>query len=138
MESLIYDRTQSDVDGKTSKGYHNVSDLNRIEVACRELADLLTSYGYTVQISTKTDWAITDIRYEGEIERIRQNIGRIKDAYYSFKTTPELPETLNRIDIQKANDIEKILYDIDLLIKNMEASFLFCGTFNAGESEGLI
>ena len=138
MEDLIYDRKQSDVDNKTFKGYHNYTDLNRIESACRYLADLLTSYGYSVQITTKTDWTISDMRYASEMERIRQNVGKIKEAYYSLPTTPPLPNTLNKITWQKANDIEEILAHIDLLIKNMEASFLFCGTFSSGGMEGLI
>lgn len=137
MEELIFDRKQSDLVNDTPKGNYNITDLNRVEMWCRYVADLLTSYAYPVQITTKTDWQMEDMPTNTEMERIRTNIGKIKEAYYSLTSTPELPSTINPIDIQKANNIEKILYDIDLLIKNMEASFLFCGTFYAGESEGL-
>lgn len=138
MEELIFDRTQSDLINKTNKGCHRISDINRIEEWCCYLADLLTSYGYPVHIITKTDWIMYDRRTESEMERIRQNIKSIKDVYCTAKNTPALPNTINPIDIEKANAIEKILYDINLLITNMEASFLYCGTFSAGESEGLI
>lgn len=138
MEALIYDRTQTDVLNKTSKGYHNYTDINRIEEWCRYLADLLISYGYPVDIATKTDWNVEDFRYASEMERIRLNIRKIRDAYIVMKNSPSLPGTINPITWQIANDIEKILFDIDLLIKNMEASFLFCGTFNSGGMEGLI
>lgn len=134
MEELIYDRTQSDVDNKTTKGYHNYTDLNRIESACRYLANLLTSYGYTVSITTKTDWKISDMRYASEMERIRQNIGKIEDTYYSLPTTPSLPSTLNKITWQKANDIEEILAHIDLLIKNMEQVFIYSGVARCGQN----
>lgn len=132
MENLIYDRIQSDVDNKTLKGRHRVEDLNRVEAWCNYLAELLTNYGYVVRITTKTNWAITDMRYASEIERIRTNIGKIKNAYYTLVNTPQLPETLNKITWQKANAIEKILHDIDVLIGNMEAGFRYCGTFNVG------
>lgn len=134
MEELIYDRTQADVDNKTSKGYHNYTDLNRIEEWCKYLADLLTSYGYPVHITAKTDWAISDMRYASEMERIRQNVGKIKEVYYSLATTPPVPDTLNKITWQKANHIEKILADIDLLIKNMEQVFIYTGVSNCGQN----
>ena len=95
MEALIYDRTQADVTNRTSKGYHNYSDINRVEEWCRYLADLLTSYGYSVQITTKTNWAMADFRYTFEMERILQNVRKIKEAYYSTKDTPVLPDTIN-------------------------------------------
>lgn len=138
MEELIFDRTQSDLINKTNKGCHRISDINRIEEWCGYLAELLTKYGYPVHITTKADWTMDDRRTESEMERIRQNIATIKATYTVMKSTPQLPNTLNPIDIEKANAIEKILYDINLLIKNMEASFIYCGTFNSGESEGLI
>lgn len=138
MDALIYDRTQADLVNKTEKGYHNYTDINRIEEWCGYLAELLTSYGYVVHITTKTDWKMTDYRKASEIERIRSNIAAIENAYAIMKNTPQLPNTLNPIDIERANAIEKILFDINLLITNMKASFLYCGTFNAGESEGLI
>ena len=134
MEDLIYDRTQDDLSNKTSKGFHNYKDINRVEEWCRYLADLLTSYGYSVYITTKTNWAMTDKRTESEMERIRKNIGKIKDAYYLAKDTPELPGTINPITWQKANDIEKILYDIDLLIKGMKQVFVYSGVASCGQN----
>ena len=131
---LIYDRKQSDVVNKTSKGYHNYADLNRVEGACKELAELLTSYGYPVQITVKTDWGMKDKRKECGMERIRKNIGVIKDTYYSMKTTPTLPTTINPITWQKANDIEKILHDIDLLIRGMKQVFIYSGVGNCGQN----
>ncbi len=133
MEALIYDRTQSDITNKTSKGRYAYADLNRVEGACRELADLLTSYGYPVSITTKTDWGRSNMQYISEKERIRTNIVAIKQAYYSMPTTPELPTTLNKMDIQKANDIEKILHDIDVLIGEMEANWRYSGDVISGE-----
>lgn len=131
---LIYDRTQSDVDNRTTKGYHNYTDLNRIETACKELAEILTSYGYPVYITTKINWAMTDRRTESEMERIRKNIKSLKDTYYMAKNTPALPSTINPITWQKANAIEKILYDIDLLIRGMKQVFVYTGVAGCGQN----
>lgn len=138
MEELIYNRTQLDVFNKTSKGYYNISDLNRVESWCKYLAELLTSYGYTVSINTKTNWSIADFTYAEEMERIRSNVSKIKQAYCTYSLTPAVPDTLNRIDIEKANAIEKVLFDIDELMNKMVAEFRKSGTFNCGGMEGLI
>lgn len=137
MEELIYDRTLADVINKTEKGYYNVSDLNRVEEWCKYLAELLTGYGYPVRIETKTNWTIADFPYAEEMERIRNNVSMIKQAY-SYVSTQTVPETLDKIDIEKANAIEKILFDIDELMNKMEFGFRKSGTFSSGGMEGLI
>lgn len=138
MEELIYDRTLTDVINKTKKGYYNVSDLNRAEEWCNYLAELLTGYGYPVRIETKTNWTIADFTYAEEMERIRSNVSKIKQAYCTYSLTPAVPDTLNRIDIEKANAIEKVLFDIDELMNKMVAEFRKSGTFNCCGMEGLI
>ncbi len=134
MEALIFDRKQSDLNNKTSKGHHNYADINRIEEWCGYLAKLLTSYGYEVHVKTKTDWTMYDRRTESEMERIRSNIEVIKNAYCTAKNTPQLPDSINPINIEKANAIEKILYDIDLLIKSMTQVFVYSGVARLGQN----
>jgi hypothetical protein len=67
-------------------------------------------------------------------ERIRTNVAAIKDAYFTIASTPTLPSTLNKIDIAKANAIEKILFDIDNLLTYMESSFVYAGVGSCGQS----
>ena len=134
MENLIFDRTQSDLENGTSKGYYNYTDLNRIEEWCEYLANLLTSYSYPVSITIKKDWAMTDLPNTDDMERIRSNVDKIKIAFHAYT---DVPENLNYMTIEKANAIEKILGEIDFLIKNMISRFRYSNTFNAGESEGL-
>lgn len=138
MEALIFDRIQADLVNKTEKGYHNYTDVNRIEKWCGYIANLLTSYGYPVHIVTKTNWVMIDERKASEMERIRSNVSKIKQAYCTYSLTPAVPDTLNRIDIEKANAIEKVLFDIDELMNKMVAEFRKSGTFNCGGMEGLI
>ena len=131
MQNLIFDRTQLDIDNDTEKGQYTYTDLNRVESWCKYIADVLNSYNYYVSISTRTDWKESDYHYSKDLERIRTNINRLKEAYFSFT---QIPENLEYMTWQKANDIEKILYEIDKIIKHMENNFIYCGVANCGQS----
>lgn len=134
MKNLIFDRTQNDLEQNTPKGYYNYTDLNRVEEWCEYLANLLTSYSYPVNIQVKKDWQMSDLPNTDDMERIRKNVNAIKTAFHAYT---EIPENLNYMTIEKANDIEKILSEIDFLTKNMISYFKYSNTFNSGESEGL-
>lgn len=135
MENLIFDRTQTDREQKTPKGYYNYTDLNRIEAWCEYLANLLTSYSYPVSITIKKNWNMSDLPNVNDMERIRSNVNAIKTVFHAYT---DVPENLNYMTIEKANAIEKILSELDFLTKNMISCFRYSNTFNSGESEGLI
>jgi len=52
---------------------------------------------------------------------------------YSLTSTPNLPESFEYLTIYTANDIEKILYDLHLMILDMEENFLECGDIECME-----
>ena len=133
MDKLIYDRAESDVKNKTDKGYHNISDLNRVEEWCRYLADLLTSYNYRVDIATKTNWQLTDMRTVAEMERIRKNIETLRKTYCNIPRNLLVPSNLSPINITKANDIEKVLWSIDIIFSSMENNFIKSGVSRSGQ-----
>lgn len=130
MDSLIFDRTQSDVTNKTSKGYYNASDLNRVESWCRYLADELNSVGYNINITTKTTWSSSDLRSASEMERIRQNIKKLMTGFHSISGIYANNDNWNYI---KANRWEKILYEINNLVEGMEGWYVHSGVSNAGQ-----
>ena len=115
IEQLIYDRTAQDLANNTSKAYIAYNDLNRVEGACVELA---TALGVT--ITTKT-WTMSDWRTESEMERIRQNLITLKNAYYSVPGSPDVPSAITYTSITQANNIEKIIHDIYELYTSVEA-----------------
>ncbi len=115
----------------TEKAYYNYTDLNRIESWCKYLSEILTSYSYQINIETKTNWVATDFPTLAEMERIRKNIVTLKDAFYSFT---EVPNTTNNMTYQKANDLERILREIDYLLMSMENNFVYCGVANSGQN----
>ena len=146
MDKLIFDRTANDVEYARNnpsaeewlKGCYNYIDLNRVEEWCKYLSDLLNSYGYVNLIDEKTDWNVNDIQTIEQMERYLKNVKILMETFILKNDTPKLPDTINKLTYSQANDIEKILYDINELIDKMEAIFRYSGTFYSGESEGLI
>ena len=132
--NLIYDRTTKDLYDKTDKAYYNASDLNRVETATEYIAKLLKLYSYfKSDLVCKKDWLMSDFPTNAEMERYLNNIRLLIDSFYVKKDTPSLPNNMNYLDIKKANNIEKVLYDLNNLIENMISQFNYCGEIYSGE-----
>ncbi len=129
----ITDRTLDDVLNKTSKGYYNAEDLNRVEFIVSVLAEQLKSYGYTVEVEPRRDWKMTDIPTVKDMDKYLDNVRKLRDAYYVLPDTPNVPENMIRLTYTEANDIEKILSVLYFLLENMKRSFLYCGELYCGE-----
>ena len=67
---------------------------------------------------------------EVELERIRQNVQRLKDAFVTFTM---VPANMEKVTYQKANDLERVLHELDVLINNMIQSFIFSNEVYSGE-----
>lgn len=113
LENLIYDRTQEDLDNDTDKAYIDYADLNRIEGACAELAEILG-----VSIETKT-WEMSDWRYEADMQRIRNNIVKLTAVYQM--TGFSAPSAIEFTSIEEANALEKLLHDLWWRYKSFRA-----------------
>lgn len=114
--------------------FYNVSDLNRVGEAVRYLAERFTDYGYAVTVNPKTDWSESDTPTASQMETYRLNIAHLRAAIAVMQSTPETPETMRALNYVKANNIERILQDLDTLITNMEQAWFFSGDLYAGET----
>lgn len=114
--------------------FYNVSDLNRVGEAVRYLAERFTGYGYAVTVNPKTDWSESDTPTASQMETYRLNIAHLRAAIAVMQSTPETPETMRALNYVKANNIERILQDLDTLITNMEQAWFFSGDLYAGET----
>lgn len=106
LNTLIFDRTVDDLINDTDKAYIAYTDLNRVEEACKHLANL-----FGVSINTKV-WSIEDFRTESEMNRLLENIKKVREVYYTKISTPHTPVRITYDSIYQANDIEKILKDL--------------------------
>ena len=143
---LITDRTQADVNrvkelaakGKAGtwttaeraewlagmKGAYNYTDWNRVESAVAELASMLG-----VSLETVTTWSATNVPTEADATRYLANVRKLKTVCQGLSGTPNAPESMQHMTYIKANDIEKILADIETVIY----SWTRCGEAYCGE-----
>lgn len=153
MLNLITDRTAQDVsrwrelhvkgyaamtnaereEWATSKGAYNYTDLNRVENAVAYIADLLSSLGYGVEIAKTRTWTIYDVPTASDMNRFLSNVRTIREAFSVMRTTPVAPSTMQRLTHTSANNIERILQDVETLVNNMVAAFMYAGDIYGGE-----
>ena len=132
MDTLITDRTQADADARNDKGTYNASDLNRVGAAVAYVAGRLLECGTSVDVSPKQDWSESDTPTASQLERYRSDVAALRDALAAMPTTPQAP-TMEHLTWGKANDLEKILQDTDVLISNLKAAWFFSGDLFSGE-----
>ena len=126
MDKLIFDRTQQDIINKTKKSYYNVDDLTRINDWIKLLSDYL---GLGLVIET---YSLGQIITLNNINLILNNIQTLKDNWYVANDTPYTP-IANGYNYKSANDVEKILSDLNDFMVSVESDFKFSGTFYSGE-----
>lgn len=156
MENLIYDRTEADVfrwAQLLNKGYANMTaseraewnaglrgaytpsvDYNRVETAVAALSAALSAAGYLAPSQIKTNWARSDIPTMADLERYIGNIATIRAALTVLPTTPQTPESMRFLTWTKANDIEKILVDVEAMLQSALLILQYAGQplFSAG------
>jgi hypothetical protein len=156
--TLVTDRTQADYEffeylrdkgfanmttaersqwnGGKLKGAYNTGDLNRVGEALNYLRDRLNEAGYiTYQTDfvAKTNWAVTSIPTAEDLSYYVRAVANIRNALAVFSTTAPAPTDTGALTIDEANNIEKILIDVETLINNMLAARLYCADIYAGE-----
>ena len=149
---MIFDRTQNDVDtaillrdtkvkkfetlteseiATLEKGMLTINTLNRIEAKQEELKTLFNNMGYWNTPITNKTWGENDIFNADEFQRILNNTNVLRQAFFVYKATPNTPPISYYWD--DINALEKILYDLDVMINDVKSNYRECGTFESGE-----
>lgn len=84
-----------------TKGAYNYSDLNRVE---RAVAEISSRVG--LGLTTKTNWTMWEVPTVADMSRYLGNIVAIKEH---FGNATALPESMNNLTYEYANNIELIL-----------------------------
>lgn len=114
-----------------NKGTFNYTDLNRIETKQEELKNLFNDMGYWNTPITNKAWGENDIFNVDEFQRIIDNTNALRQAFFVYKDTPNTPPiSYHYNDI---NALERILYDLDVMINDVKSRYKRCGTFRCGE-----
>ena len=87
-----------------TKGAYNYSDLNRVERAVEEIAELAG-----LSLVTKTNWTMWDIPTDAEMTRYLNNIRTLRGLVADVSAVPQVPTTMNKLTYTTANNIEKII-----------------------------
>ena len=149
---MIFDRTQNDVDtaillintkvknfetlteseiATLEKGTITYNTLNRIENKQELLKGLFNEMGYWNTPITNKVWGENDIFNVDDFQRIIDNTNVLRNAFFVYNNTPNTPPiSYHYNDI---NALEKILYDLDVMISNVKADYRFCGEFECAE-----
>lgn len=155
FSTLITDRSQGDLDAlrdllntpisdwtaeqlaqfnqAVSKGAYNYTDLNRVGNAVTYVAGRLEDAGYYVPVSPKTDWIKSDIPTESSMVRYLEDVETIRNTLTVLPGTPEVPDDMEGLTYEEANDIERILLAVDALITNMINAYFYSNEINCGE-----
>ena len=149
---MIFDRTQEDVDtavrlrnekvkefknltseeiNTLERGTITINTLNRIENKQEELKNLFNDMGYWNTPITNKIWSENDIFNVDEFQRIIDNTNVLREAFFIYTDTPNTPPISYRW--QDINALEKILYDLDVMINDVKSRYKRCGTFRCGE-----
>ena len=152
---MIFDRTQNDVDtaiflrdtkvkkfeelteseiATLEKGTLTINTLNRIESKQEELKNLFNDMGYWNTPITNKVWGENDIfdnNGERDFQRILDNTNILRQAFFVYKDTPNTPPVSYHYN--DINALEKILYDLDVMINDVKSHYRECGTFECGE-----
>lgn len=124
-ERLIFDRTLNDIMKRTSKGYFNLEDAQRIAAWIKYLSDELKLGLSVYQFTFAED--LTRPHFQSIID----NVARIKAAMPKANDEPDTPIAL-AWDFGKENDLEKILQIAWDFYYSRNIDKLYSGTFRAG------
>lgn len=130
---LVTDRTLSDVLARNPKGTYNATDLNRVGAAMLYVADKLTTIGYNPKINVKLDWSLTDFPTVTAMQQYLSNLAELKSQFNQSIATPKIPDDMSNFTWEEANNIEKILEDIDSLISNIRSAWFYSNEIYSGE-----
>lgn len=160
FKTLITDRTQRDVDGAKRlnannggsklgigklgsfvigslngylKGAYTAEDKNRVGNAVNDLSERFYDAGYEKTQTAKTDWTDGVEPTESDLLTYLDIIGKIRDKITVLESTPTVPSDMRFFRYEEANDIEKILVDVDLLLNNSQNAVFYSGDLYGGE-----
>lgn len=153
--NLITDRTQSDVSRylylkskafsdmtaeeqlewlSDLKGAYNFTDMNRVDGAVDYIVERLRDVGsYIDGIKTYKLWSREHLPTQKELEQYLNNISILRSQFVGVPSMPPMPSDMQMFTHKEANDIEKILLEVDWLITKIAQSWFFSSEIYSGE-----
>ena len=115
------------------KGAYTYEDLNRVEDAVAYVARRLKEFGYDPAIRPVERWSVEDKPNVEDFDRYFGNVAKIRGAITVWRNTPEPPNSIVGFDVNKANALEQVLFDVDQILNFMKDAWFFLGDLYAAE-----
>lgn len=122
LDTLVTDRVPG-----ACYGYR---DMNRVGEAMEYVAERLRACGFSISGTARTDFTRTDFPSVAEFERYIGVLRQLKSATALPLTSPPVPvvgAAKDYMTYDEANDIERILLDINQSIDYMASAYRHCG-----------
>lgn len=117
-----------------SKGMYTHNDLNRVEGAVKSIVKMLEESGIDVPYMTiKTNWTYKDRLTDSDIERYFSNISTLRGLFEMYSNTPKAPTVRDKLNFTLANNIEKILVDVEEIAIRIIGFRYYSGEIFLGE-----
>lgn len=154
ISNLIFDRSEEDVSRVVNiaehltsgtataaelsewlsgmKGGYSYRDLNRVGAAMEHLVTKLLQYGYTIPGYIPSPvWKETDVQTPEQMEQYRKNVQAIRDRLKIAASVPNAPADMEGLNYVEANNIERILFEVEDAIIRMEQVFPRSGVYHS-------
>ena len=116
------------------KGRYNYTDMNRVENTVEVLSARLRELGYKhPTLVVKTDWSRLSCPTKADMQRYFENVDELRKTSPIYKTTPVAPTVSQKLNYARANNLEKILSDIDEITTNIPKAWYYAGDIFSGE-----
>ena len=115
------------------KGAYNISDLNRVEAAVQMISQKLKALHIQADVTTKSDWEMTDLPTLSDMNRYLGNVIKLRSASSGLREAPQPPGSMVRLNYIGANRIEETLLYINAWADRMTDSQKYAGEFYGGE-----
>lgn len=115
------------------KGMYSYRDMNRVEGAVKLLSEHISALGYLYHPEVKTNWSNQDIPTKADMDRYFGNVAGFRDVMPLYPSTPKAPDTGENLDYIIANDLEKILLDVNRIADSIPNSWYATGEVYSGE-----
>lgn len=114
------------------KGAYNASDLSRVNEAMEYILARILSTGTVLTLEPMKTFTLGYIPPPEDVEPYLRNLSTLRGALAVMASTPSVPLDMEGLTWSEANDIEKILSDIDRLLTNAAAAWRHCGAAVCG------
>lgn len=123
------------ITGRVPGATYDWTDMNRVAEAMEYVAERLRSCGWNITVNPRR-FTSEDFPSEAVFEHYIKQIRKLHNTLTLFLTTPAVPGVSRGrpyMTVQEANDIEKILLDIEDMVRRTEAAYYYSGDVFAGE-----